>query len=98
MSHSLNQIQRHILHFILQPRDGREGNRLDEHHSWQRRLYQCWRCCCPGILTIVNFFNKNIINGTRTNAFTFQVAGQAEPGDELPLPETVDKWHYVSLK
>ena len=42
--------------------------------------------------------NKNIINGKRTNAFTFQVAGQAEPGDELPLPETVDKWHYVSLK
>ena len=28
----------------------------------------------------------------------FQVAGQAEPGEELPLPETVDKWHYVSLK
>jgi hypothetical protein len=24
--------------------------------------------------------------------------GQPEPAEELPLPEGVDRWHYVSLK
>ena len=36
--------------------------------------------------------------GKKSTLFDLQVAGQAEPGEELPLPETVDKWHYVSLK
>merc|ERR1712211_173308 len=26
------------------------------------------------------------------------ISQAAEPGDALPLPDDVDKWHYVSLK
>merc|ERR1719510_2364603 len=44
--------------------------------------------------------NTTLNNGDSVNAgdAAALVAGQAEPGEELPLPETVDKWHYVSLK
>ena len=39
----------YISYHLLQPRNGRERNCFDEHHSRQRRLRHCWRCCRPGI-------------------------------------------------
>lgn len=44
--------------------------------------------------------NTGLANGESVTAAdaTAVVTAQAEAGEELPLPEGVDKWHYVSLK
>jgi len=64
------------------------------HESWKKMMSGATDC--GGI---------SLANTTLSNGQTMEAEGAsavvsqlAEPGDDLPLPDDVNKWHYVSLK